>query len=64
VVFKLAGREQQVVRHWGPERIEAGWWRGRTVRRDYWRVETASGERYWLFRQLGSGQWHLHGQFA
>jgi protein ImuB len=62
--FELAGREQQVVRQWGPERIEAGWWRGRTVRRDYWRVETASGERYWLFRHLGSGQWHLHGQFG
>jgi protein ImuB len=53
------------VRHfWGPERIETGWWRGHTVRRDYYRVECATGQRFWLFRQLTDGQWFLHGVFA
>ncbi len=64
VLFRLAGRMHEVVSSAGPERIETGWWRGRSVRRDYWRVETNGGQRFWLFRQLGSGQWFLHGEYA
>jgi protein ImuB len=56
-------RLERVSRHWGPERIETAWWRGRSVRRDYYRVETASGQRFWLFRELHTGQWFLHGVF-
>jgi protein ImuB len=52
-----------VVAHWGPERIETGWWRGRQVRRDYYGVETAAGGRFWLFRRLDDGQWFWHGCF-
>jgi protein ImuB len=52
-----------LAQHWGPERIETAWWRGRSVRRDYYRVETAEGSRYWLFRRLTDGQWFLHGEF-
>jgi protein ImuB len=33
------------------------------VRRDYYRVETAEGHRFWLFRDLVGGRWHLHGSF-
>jgi protein ImuB len=62
--FRLSGQDERVVRVWGPERIETGWWRGRLVRRDYYQVETATGQRYWLFRQLNSGAWFLHGEFA
>jgi protein ImuB len=61
--FELRGQPQSVVDHWGPERIETGWWRGRSVRRDYWRIETASGQRFWLFRSLNDGTWHLHGAY-
>lgn len=64
MLFRLAGSEHRVVRVWGPERIETSWWRGRCVRRDYYQVETATGSRFWLFRQLNSGQWFLHGEFA
>ncbi len=63
VSFRLAGRMHEVVGSAGPERIETGWWRGRSVRRDYWRVETVSGQRFWLFRQLGDGQWFLQGEY-
>jgi protein ImuB len=52
-----------VARYFGPERIETGWWRGPSVRRDYYRVETTSGNRLWLFRQLQDQQWFLHGEF-
>lgn len=57
------GREQRIACHWGPERIETAWWRGRAVCRDYYRVETTSGQRFWLFRELRKGRWFLHGTF-
>src|SRR5262249_30191376 len=57
-------REQHVILNvWGPERIETGWWRGPQVRRDYYRVETTSGRRFWLFREAESQRWFLHGTF-
>jgi protein ImuB len=61
--FKFDGQEQAVAQSWGPERIETGWWRGRSIGRDYFRVETTGGSRYWLFRRLRDGKWFLHGLF-
>ena len=61
--FHDAGQEHQIAQSWGPERIETGWWRGRPVGRDYFRVETAAGRRFWLFRRLRDGKWFLHGMF-
>lgn len=61
--FVFKGKHYRVVRAWGPERIETGWWRGQKVRRDYYRAETITGQRFWLFRQLDTGQWFLHGFF-
>ncbi len=52
-----------IARTWGPERIETGWWRGPTVRRDYYRVATQSGHWFWIFRDLNSGRWFLQGMF-
>ena len=57
-------QESRIVRAWGPERIESGWWRGRDARRDYYLVETATGQRLWLFRALRDERWYLHGSFA
>jgi protein ImuB len=57
------GGHHRVAHVWGPERIETGWWRGQGVGRDYYRVETASGRRFWLFRRLRDGRWFLHGSF-
>ena len=61
--FHLRYQEHRIAQSWGPERIETGWWRGRPVRRDYYRIETTTGRRYWLFRDLGNGRWFLHGTF-
>jgi protein ImuB len=44
-----------------PERIECGWWDGRHETRDYHLAEDASGRKLWVYRSLGSAQWHLHG---
>lgn len=45
------------------ERIESGWWDGRDVRRDYMALDI-NGSRAWIFRDVESGTWHLHGWFA
>ena len=48
----------------GPERIESGWWDGGDVRRDYYLVETRTGQRGWAFRSVTGGPLMLHGWFA
>lgn len=62
--FQWQGQTHVVAQAWGPERIETGWWRGRDIRRDYYRVETTTGRRFWLFRDLERGNWFLQGVFA
>jgi protein ImuB len=62
--FWLHDRWHRVAHAHGPERIETAWWRGPTVRRDYYVVETVSGERFWLFHCRRDGRWFLHGIFA
>jgi protein ImuB len=54
---------EKVIRTWGPERIETGWWRGRTTCRDYWRVETERGNHFWVFRDLRRRKWFVQGEF-
>lgn len=49
----------------GPERIESGWWDGGDVRRDYYLIETASGQRGWAYKVVGeAGPLRLQGWFA
>jgi len=50
----------------GPERVESGWWDGGDVRRDYYRVQTSSGQHAWAFRGAGEAAtpFMLHGWFA
>lgn len=48
----------------GPERIESGWWDGGDVRRDYYLIETKTGQRGWAFRPMSGGPLLLHGWFA
>ncbi len=49
----------------GPERIEAGWWDGEEVRRDYYVATNEHGETFWIFREhCDLSAWYLHGVFA
>lgn len=55
----------------GPERLQAEWWLEdpdwRSGTRDYWRVETDSGERLWLFYGQGGSvtdRWYCEGVFS
>ena len=62
-MFVHDNQRLSVTRRWGPERIETAWWRGPTVRRDYWRIETDHTRWLWVFRNLQNRRWYLHGEF-
>ncbi len=64
VRFSWKGRVHMVMRIRGPERIETAWWRGPTVRRDYYICETNRGGRFWIFRGLQKQAWFLHGTYG
>jgi len=70
--FKWRRVSYVVARANGPERI-ADEWQGKETAgptRDYYRVETQEGRRYWLFREglygdeTNNPRWFLHGFFA
>jgi len=44
------------------ERICSGWWDHQPIRRDYYRASSGSIQA-WIFRDLDSGHWRLHGIF-
>jgi protein ImuB len=66
-LFIWRNRQHRVKRADGPERIHGEWWvtdKERHLVRDYYRVETPDGARYWLFRDApadSGGSWWLHG---
>jgi protein ImuB len=47
-----------------PQRIEAGWWDGFDITRDYFIAHSRAGERLWVFRDRRAGGWYLHGLFV
>ena len=49
----------------GPERIEAGWWDGFDVARDYHLALGPQHQLLWVFRELRDGEsWFVHGIFG
>lgn len=72
VRFKWRRVSYSVARASGPERIGDEWWRQADANptRDYYRIETQEGRRYWIFREglyereTATPKWYLHGFFA
>lgn len=69
--FRWRGRTHDVAFAAGPERIAPEWWlddpNWRSGPRDYWRVETTTSLRIWLFEAHGgdiSGGWFAQGEMA
>ena len=67
--FRWRGTSHSIRRATGPERIALPWWQGSSARegaaRDYWRVETTLGNRFWIYqRQAETDEWYLQGRFA
>lgn len=64
--IRLGGLTHRVTGAHGPERLSPEWWRPDSPEgqggRDYYRLETAEGRRYWVFRS--GNRWYLHGLFA
>lgn len=65
-VWRGEGRRVRIAD--GPERIYGEWWREdgeMDLVRDYFRIETEDGGRYWLFRASDhdGARWFLHGIF-
>jgi protein ImuB len=46
------------------ERIESGWWDGRDIARDYFVARNRRGECFWIYRELATQNWWLHGVFG
>jgi protein ImuB len=47
-----------------PERIEAGWWDGMDVSRDYYLARNPAGSQLWVYRDRREGEWYLQGVFG
>ncbi|MBL8666002.1 MAG: DNA polymerase Y family protein [Rhodospirillales bacterium] len=68
-LFVWNGRRRRVCRADGPERVFGEWWRTPAEAaeiREYFRVEDADGQRFWLFRRFDADgtRWFVHGLFA
>jgi protein ImuB len=71
--FRWRRAQFDVHRAEGPERIAMEWWtsdpkKNAGLTRDYFRIETQDGQRFWLYRDGLHGQssprWYLQGVFA
>lgn len=61
--IKTANGWHEVIDACGPERLESGWWKGPSSRRDYYRIVTHQGSWWWIYRDLNNSLWYLHGLF-
>jgi|HubBroStandDraft_5_1064220.scaffolds.fasta_scaffold12289_2 protein ImuB len=70
--FFWRGETHEITGAEGPERIAGEWWRHRMYEptRDYYLVENAGGQRFWLYREgiygreTTQARWFVHGLFA
>nr|WP_281288981.1 DNA polymerase Y family protein [Rhizobium straminoryzae] len=69
--FRWRRLTHRVLRAEGPERLAAEWWRDgeEALTRDYFRLESDSGQRFWVYRQglydeVAHPRWFMHGIFA
>lgn len=59
----VSGRTFQLRQFSAPERIQTAWWTDEPCHRDYYQVTTHVGSRMWVYRDLHTSQWYLHGVF-
>ncbi|MEY2117219.1 Y-family DNA polymerase [Rhodanobacter sp. FW106-PBR-R2A-1-13] len=48
----------------GPERMESGWWDGGDSRRDYYVARGDAGATWWVYQDLRTDAWFVHGWFG
>lgn len=58
----------RIVKSIGPERIEKRWWKDALSRephgRDYFKVQRSDGQWLWVFREIESHTWYIHGMWV
>lgn len=59
--LNFAGKRWTLENWTGPERLQTAWWTNHECSRDYYFAAATAGSRFWLFRDLNSGRWFLHG---
>ena len=65
--LKWRGEEGEVVESVGPERVAPEWWRsgqGRLAARDYFKVQLSGGRWLWVYREVETSRWFVHGEWA
>lgn len=61
---KRRGRMWRVLTCIGPERISHEWWRGQGATRDYFKVQDEQGRWWWIFHEMETSRWYVHGCWA
>jgi len=61
--ISILGQQRRIVELHGPERIQTAWWTDKPCHRDYFRAITETGAQLWIYRDLQTGIWYLHGLF-
>lgn len=61
--FRWEGQTFETVTCAGPERVQTQWWHDAATHRDYYRLRTAQGAEFWVFQNLRTERWFLHGIF-
>jgi protein ImuB len=56
--------ECEVTTSIGPERIAGEWWRKNEPTRDYFAVQDDAGRWLWVYRELETGRWLVHGRWS
>jgi len=67
--IRWRGEEYPLEAGIGPERIVTAWWNDshrqrRASTRDYFKVQTKGATWLWVFRELETSQWYVHGLWA
>ncbi len=59
------GTEHHLISGSGPERIITEWWQDRGLStRDYFKVQTEDGQWLWVYRELETSRWFVHGLWS
>lgn len=62
--LRWRGREWAIDAGVGPERIAPEWWRESVGTRDYYRVREAGGTWLWVYRDIATASWFVHGLWS
>lgn len=61
--FLWDGQQQIVANVVGPERIQTQWWQDQPIHRDYFHLRSAAGSEFWIYQDLTTMNWFVHGIF-